>query len=135
LYTIWERLRAKYTINEQGCWVANHVSSNGYGYIKFEGEARTGHSLLWEKMSGKRYRKSDKLELDHKCKNRGCWNPWHLKPATRQENAYTRAIVKQVHPLRDMITHCPQGHPYDKENTYIYRGARVCRECGRIKWR
>ena|ERR1017187_3021915 len=24
-------------------------------------------------------------------------------------------------------THCPQGHPYDNENTYLWRGKRKCR--------
>lgn len=26
-------------------------------------------------------------------------------------------------------THCPQGHPYDEENTYINRGKRYCKQC------
>ncbi len=26
-------------------------------------------------------------------------------------------------------THCPQGHPYDAANTYIWRGRRICRAC------
>jgi hypothetical protein len=30
------------------------------------------------------------------------------------------------------ITHCPKGHPYDEENTYVdKRGKRNCRECVR----
>lgn len=32
------------------------------------------------------------------------------------------------------ITHCPSGHPYNVENTYVYPGERQhrgCRECGR----
>lgn len=26
-------------------------------------------------------------------------------------------------------THCPQGHEYTSENTYLYRGLRNCRRC------
>lgn len=26
-------------------------------------------------------------------------------------------------------THCPQGHPYDETNTYVWRGRRSCRTC------
>ena len=26
-------------------------------------------------------------------------------------------------------THCPQGHEYSAENTYVYRGLRGCRRC------
>lgn len=32
------------------------------------------------------------------------------------------------------VTHCPEGHPYNAENTYVYPGDRKhrgCRECGR----
>lgn len=32
-------------------------------------------------------------------------------------------------------TQCPHGHPYDAENTRIYRGRRFCRECHRIRSR
>jgi hypothetical protein len=28
-------------------------------------------------------------------------------------------------------THCPQGHPYSEENTYVNRGHRFCRTCHR----
>ncbi len=29
--------------------------------------------------------------------------------------------------------HCNQGHKYSKENTRIYRGRRICRECSRSR--
>lgn len=32
-------------------------------------------------------------------------------------------------------THCPQGHPYDEENTRIGKdGRRACRTCARTRW-
>lgn len=36
-----------------------------------------------------------------------------------------------------MKTHCPQGHPYDEENTYRKPGkaSRDCRSCKREGWR
>jgi hypothetical protein len=34
------------------------------------------------------------------------------------------------------ITHCPHGHPYDEENTYVDPiGRRHCKECRRIRRR
>lgn len=30
-------------------------------------------------------------------------------------------------------THCPQGHEYNTENTYLYHGSRRCRACWPIK--
>lgn len=34
-----------------------------------------------------------------------------------------------------LITHCPSGHPYTLENTYVYRGGRYCRHCARNRRR
>lgn len=42
-----------------------------------------------------------------------------------------REIVRR----RPDPTHCPQGHPYDEANTYVYYGSRSCRACGREKQR
>jgi hypothetical protein len=33
--------------------------------------------------------------------------------------------------LERLRTHCPADHPYDVENTYVYRGRRHCRACRR----
>ena len=43
-----------------------------------------------------------KLEVDHLCKNRACWNPDHLRLLTRSENAgkgVRRAQCKRGHLL------------------------------------
>lgn len=34
-------------------------------------------------------------------------------------------------PVREFKTHCPQGHEYSSENTYVYNGCRTCRTCSR----
>lgn len=82
------------------------VSAHRWSYERFVGPIPTG------------------LEIDHLCRNRDCVNPTHLETVTHRENMQ-RAMA--------LITHCPQGHPYDEANT-LYRpkyGDRICRICAR----
>lgn len=38
-------------------------------------------------------------------------------------------VVKLIGPTNAEKTHCPQGHPYSPENTFLLRKARMCRAC------
>ena len=61
------------------------------------------------------------LSIDHLCRRRLCVNPAHLEAVTNAEN----------HARRPIPTHCPQGHPYTRENTYRSTSDRnwYCRRC------
>lgn len=61
--------------------------------------------------------------------NTGCWlwKPYHLEPVTLKENA-VRGLTGINFKSR---THCPKGHKYDLENTYLYKGSRHCKKCKR----
>jgi hypothetical protein len=71
----------------------------------------------------------DRPHLDHWwCENPPCVNPWHVRPTTLTENLYRSGKAPAM--VNRAKTHCPQGHPYDEENTHINkRGSRVCRTC------
>lgn len=71
------------------------------------------------------------LTIDHLCRNRPCCNPTHLEPVPRGENTMRSPIG--LAPLNAVKTHCPQGHEYTPENTYIHKRrihtSRYCRLC------
>lgn len=75
------------------------------------------------------------LVLDHTCSTPACVNPDHLEPVTGSENArrsHQRGKYVNNGAHFAAKTHCPEGHEYSAENTYVNpKGSRICRECAR----
>ena len=119
-------------IPESGCWFWTGASCTGkftnnvYGKVGFTGKTISSHKLSYELLVGPI---SEGLELDHLCKNTLCCNPHHLEPVTHAENCRRGNSGKHM----SSRTHCPQGHEYTPENTYLYRNTRTCRICAREK--
>ena|ERR1017187_9891063 len=113
-------------ISEQ-CWIWPFAASKaGYGQKRIGGKATYTHRVAYETLVGPI---PDGLVIDHLCRVTRCYNPSHLQPVTRQENARRGKWGA-------LTTHCPQGHPYDEENTYVDPdGARRCRTCHRAEAR
>ncbi len=69
------------------------------------------------------------LTVDHLCSNPPCVNPDHLDAVTQRENNFRSPKYLGNR------THCPRGHEYNFENTYIrpnLKGLsnwRDCKEC------
>lgn len=98
---------------EVGCWLWRG-SHNKDGYPRHAGTRahRTSYVL-------KNGRIPEGLEIDHLCGNRGCLNPDHLEAVTHRENV-SRGRLGGVTRKRNISkTHCPSGHEYTKENTYV----------------
>lgn len=119
---------------DKGCWEwIGSKYTGGYGGFNFAGRRSSAHRVSHELFLGPI---PSGLVIDHKCRNPGCVNPDHLEAVTAKENSRRgviqfRMLILPVHGnIRD---HCPQGHPYDSENTYHYGGRRYCRECGRVR--
>jgi len=118
----------KYT----ACWEWTAcIHHDGYGQFKLNGKNEQAHRLSYEDKFGTIH---EGLEIDHLCRNRKCVNPDHLEPVTHPENV-KRGLAGFINGLiRRAKTHCPQGHEYSKENTYVYpNGKRMCRTCNRIR--
>jgi HNH endonuclease len=131
-----------------GCLVWDgRMTRGGYGQIGLSakhaaelGSSRTYlvHRLAWELANGPIPKG---MQIDHLCRNRACINPKHLEVVTASENTRRglgpaasairmRAMVKA---RAAAITHCPQGHEYTPENTYLHNGMRTCRTCQRAR--
>lgn len=109
-----------------GCWQWLG-SQNGRGYAQWHigGKTIYVHRYAYNMLVGE---VPDGFIIDHLCRNRSCVNPKHMELVTQQENILRGVGISAQ---ASLATHCPQGHPYDEENTYVYQGRRYCRACGR----
>lgn len=125
------------------CWPwPGYLQSEMYGLARW-GESGTRcrryvHIIMFEHVSGP---VPEGLEIDHlchgwdlsckggrACMHRRCANPAHLEAVTHVENVSRGRSFMADYARR---THCPHGHEYTPENTYLERNGthRVCREC------
>ena len=125
------------TPDTEKCWVWPRLVANGYARLMVNSRMTFVHRVMYEIAVGPI---PEGLVIDHVCRNRGCVNPFHLEPVTHAENLLRSPIT--VNSRNSAKTHCPQGHPYDEENTYWKvrphlpaGGSRVCRACARERAR
>lgn len=111
------------------CWPwPGCVGDKGYGVVFHDGKQRKAHRVAYERLVGPIPRR---LEPDHTCRNRACFNPQHLDVVTHAVNTLRGDGVGAKNAVK---TECVNGHPFDDENSYTYtrkNGAkmRVCRRC------
>lgn len=114
-----------YEVLPNGCWKwLGHVGIRGYGQLCINYKREFAHRWYWEQAHGK-IRKP--LQIHHKCGFKLCVNPDHLVLVHPEWHA--DVDLRHGGSIQRRKTHCPQGHPYTPENTYLVNKRRVCRTC------
>lgn len=119
------KLMAHRMVVPSGCWLwTGAISTHGYGITNYQRKQIRAHQAAYQVWVGE---VPAGLQLDHKCRNRSCFNPEHLECVTPRENTLRgEGITAKA----ARATHCPAGHAYDEQNTYITpKGHRDCRAC------
>lgn len=104
----------------------NKVQKTGYTFMRYKGKTVGTHRISWELLNGAI---PNGLVIDHKCSNRACIAPDHLRLVSQQEN-----IMAGLHSI-DNRTHCNQGHTFEGNIMVRKNGKRECAECNRVRSR
>ena len=109
---------------EGACLIwTGHTNRQGYGQVNWRGKVVYAHRLAYELTRGA---VPEGHDVDHLCSRRACYEPTHLEAVIHRENL----LRGETFTARNgAVTHCPKGHEYSPDNTYVHRGSRHCKTC------
>ena len=126
------RFRTKYEVQRNGCWLwTGPLDKDGYGTFYLRRKGRRAHRVAWFSLHGEI---PAGMWIDHSCGRRHCVNPSHLRLVTPRQSSLENSRSNGAVNARK--THCPKGHPYDRQYTsQRYGTQRYCSICEREKKR
>ena len=131
-YTKEQQLLLNIIINKidlTDCWLVKPATYNGYGQIYLNNKQYRAHRYSYQVFVGDI---PDGMLICHTCDTRNCVNPKHLFIGTQKDNM--QDMKQKGRGNHQKKTHCPIGHEYNAENTYIQpsTGFRECKRCRSI---
>ncbi len=116
-------------VADGGCWPwIACATDKGYGAFYESGKMVVASRKAYELVNGPI---AEGMQIDHLCRNTICVNPSHLESVTPSTNILRGDLARVTRERYLLKQHCPQGHPYDSQNTYRAKsvGPRRCRIC------
>lgn len=137
--TILDRFLSKVSplalLDPNSCWNwTGYRNAGGYGTFGVAGKSHLAHRLSYELFVGPI---PPGMHVCHSCDNPRCVNFRHLWLGTNADNMRDRGIKGRCNAgiRQKEKTHCPQGHEFTPENTYLEKCGkytkRQCRICRR----
>lgn len=124
-----EDFLSKIFAQEDGCWMwINKPHHTGYGTYSIKGSDYQAHRVSYSLFVGEI---NPKFVIDHKCKNKRCVNPDHLRQVTQKVNSTENS--NSVCAKAKAKSFCVNGHEFSNENTRLTSSRRRCRACDREK--
>ena len=124
-------------ITDSGCWIwLKSTNNQNYGVIGIGQKLYLAHRISYQIYNGLI---QEGMYICHKCDNSLCVNPYHLFLGSNSDNI--KDCVNKGRHWQKNKTHCPAGHEYSENITYIDKNSgRYCRICRRetqkrYKWR
>ncbi len=100
------------------CWEwRGRLDKDGYGRL----DRQLAHRAVYEAEKGPI---PEGLTLEHRCRNRVCVNPAHLKPVSHHEQQLMKNPKVRA---RWKVLDC--GHSFERHGRMTPQGGKVCRLC------